>query len=47
MAEDLTVGHPSYYRGSGLVGRPLFAPNVIPNHGTPYLSAGNLSLIHI
>lgn len=41
MAEDLTVGHPSYYRGSGLVGRPLFAPNVIPNQGTPYLSAGN------
>lgn len=41
MAEDLTIGHPSYYRGSGLVGRPLFAPNVIPNQGTPYLSAGN------
>lgn len=39
MAEDLTVGHPSYYRGSGLVGRPLFAPNVIPNQGTPFLSA--------
>lgn len=39
MAEDLTVGHPSFYRGSGLVGRPLFAPNRVPNQGTPLLAA--------
>lgn len=39
MAEDLTVGHPSFYRGSGLEGRPLFAPNRVPNQGTPLLAA--------
>lgn len=39
MAEDLTVGHPSFYRGSGLEGRPLFAPNQVPNQGTPFLAA--------
>lgn len=39
MAENLTVGHPSFYRGSGLEGRPLFAPNQVPNQGTPFLAA--------
>lgn len=39
MAENLTVGHPSFYRGSGLEGRPLFAPNRVPNQGTPLLAA--------
>ena len=39
MAEDLTVGHPSFYRGSGLEGRPLFAPNRVPNQGTPFIAA--------
>lgn len=39
MAESLTVGHPSFYRGSGLEGRPLFAPNQVPNQGTPFLAA--------
>lgn len=39
MAENLTVGHPSFYRGSGLDGRPLFAPNQVPNQGTPFLAA--------
>lgn len=39
MAEDLTVGHPSFYRGSGLEGRPLFAPNRVSNQGTPLLAA--------
>lgn len=39
MAENLTVGHPSFYRGSGLEGRPLFAPNQVPNQGTPLLAA--------
>lgn len=39
MAENLTVGYPSFYRGSGLEGRPLFAPNQVPNQGTPFLAA--------
>lgn len=39
MAEDLTVGHPSFYRGSGLEGRPLFAPNRVNPQGTPFLAA--------
>lgn len=39
MAEDLTVGHPSFYRANGLEGRPLFAPNRVPNQGTPLLAA--------
>lgn len=39
MAENLTVGHPSFYRGSGLESRPLFAPNQVPNQGTPFLAA--------
>ena len=39
MAENLTVGHPSFYRGSGLEGRPLFAPSRVPNQGTPLLAA--------
>ena len=39
MAENLTVGHPSFYRGSGLEGRLLFAPNQVPNQGTPFLAA--------
>lgn len=39
MAEDLTVGHPSFYRGSGLVGRPLFAPNTVNHQGTPFIAA--------
>ena len=39
MAEDLTVGHPSFYRGSGLVGRPLFAPNTVNPQGTPFIAA--------
>lgn len=30
---------PSLYRGSGLEGRPLFAPNQVPNQGTPLLAA--------
>lgn len=36
MAGEL---HPSLYRGSGLEGRPLFAPNQVPNQGTPLLAA--------
>jgi hypothetical protein len=39
MAEDLTVGHPSFYRGSGLEGRPLFAPNTVNPQGTPFIAA--------
>lgn len=39
MAEDLTVGHPSFYRGSGLEGRPLFAPNAVNPQGTPFIAA--------
>lgn len=39
MAEDLTVGHPSFYRGSGLGGRPLFAPNTVNPQGTPFIAA--------
>lgn len=39
MAENLTVGHPSFYRGSGIEGRPLFAPNQVPNQGMPFLAA--------
>lgn len=39
MAEDLTVGYPSFYRANGLEGRPLFAPNRVPNQGTPLLAA--------
>ena len=31
--------HPSFYRGNGLEGRPLFAPNQVPNQGTPLLTA--------
>lgn len=36
MAGEL---RPSLYRGSGLEGRPLFAPNQVPNQGTPLLAA--------
>lgn len=39
MAENLTVGHPSFYRGSGLEGRPLFAPNTVNPQGTPFIAA--------
>lgn len=39
MAENLTVGHPSFYRGSGLDGRPLFAPNAVNPQGTPFVAA--------
>ena len=39
MAENLTVGHPSFYRGSGLEGRPLFAPNAVNPQGTPFIAA--------
>ena len=39
MAEDLTIGHPSFYRGSGLEGRPLFAPNAVNPQGTPFIAA--------
>lgn len=39
MAENLTVGHPSLYRGSGLEGRPLFAPNAVNPQGTPFIAA--------
>lgn len=39
MAEALTVGHPSFYRGSGLEGRPLFAPNTVNPQGTPFIAA--------
>lgn len=39
MAENLTVGHPSFYRGSGLDGRPLFAPNAVNPQGTPFIAA--------
>lgn len=39
MAETLTVGHPSFYRGSGLEGRPLFAPNAVNPQGTPFIAA--------
>nr|DAL33877.1 MAG TPA_asm: hypothetical protein [Caudoviricetes sp.] len=36
MAGEL---RPSLYRGNGLEGRPLFAPNQVPNQGTPLLAA--------
>lgn len=36
MAGEL---RPSLYRGSGLEGRPLFAPNQVPNQGTPLSTA--------
>lgn len=36
MAGEL---HPSLYRGSGLEGRPLFAPNQVLNQDTPLLAA--------
>ena len=39
MAENLTVGHPSFYRGSGLEGRPLFAPNAVNPQGTLFIAA--------
>lgn len=39
MAEDLTIVHPSFYRGSGLEGRPLFAPNAVNPQGTPFIAA--------
>lgn len=39
MAENLTVGRPSFYRGSGLEGRPLFAPNAVNPQGTPFIAA--------
>lgn len=39
MAENLTVGHPSFYRGSGLEGRLLFAPNAVNPQGTPFIAA--------
>ena len=39
MAENLTVGHPSFYRGSGLEGRPLFASNAVNPQGTPFIAA--------
>lgn len=39
MAENLTTLHPSFYRGSGLEGRPLFAPNAVNPQGTPFIAA--------